>query len=78
MIAEPLLDPADHTTLTLESFAKVEVIVGAAGRPAGVTDDEVWSAAPVPDALTAETRKSYAVPFVRPVTTNDKAAEQAG
>ena len=50
--------------------------VGAPGTVRGVAD-VVVDAAPVPAALTAETRNVYAVPLVRPVTVADVTVDVA-
>jgi len=65
--AVPPLD-AGATQETVAS-AWVEVVateVGAPGTTSGVAE-AVAEAVPVPTAFTAETRKAYALPFVRPV-----------
>jgi hypothetical protein len=48
---------------------------GALGRVRGVAEVEVDEFAPLPAAFFANTRKTYDVPFVRPVTVTEVAVE---
>jgi hypothetical protein len=50
------------------AFEVAETEVGAPGVVAGVTETDAEEAVPVPLALVAATRKTYDVPFVKPVT----------
>jgi hypothetical protein len=50
-------------------------IVGAFGTVRGVEDDDVEEFALLPAAFFANTRKTYDVPFVSPVTVTEVAVE---
>jgi hypothetical protein len=67
------LDPPSEmgtpqATVTCVSPAAAMTDVGTPGAPRGVTADEDEDADPVPIAFRAETRKTYEVPFVSPMT----------
>ena len=67
-MTEPPLDDAVHDTDN-DPFPGVTArLVGAAGAERGATDAELTEYEPVPTELTAATRNTYEVPFVRPVT----------
>ena len=70
-----MLAGAVHDRLTWVSPAVVVRPVGAPAVVIGVDNDELDEYELVPMALTAATRKMYAVPFVRPVTVADVAVD---
>src|SRR6478735_12394125 len=76
VMGEPPLAPAVHRTVA-EALPGVAVpIVGAAGA-VGATGVAVPDAAgPVPNWFTADSRKVYCVPLVRPVTTREVAVRE--
>jgi hypothetical protein len=63
----PVLVGADHVSETAPSLGVAAKAVGATGTDAGVAEVKL-EVAPTPPAFRAETRNTYAVPFVRPVT----------
>jgi len=68
MAAPPVLVGAVQLTVA-EALPSLAVTpVGAEGGPAGVTATEALEALPLPDAFVAVTVKVYAVPLVRPDT----------
>jgi hypothetical protein len=71
---DPLLPPAVHDNATCVLPATPATPVAAAGVVYGVTDAESADTGPVPAALVAETRNTYAVPLVSPVTVADAVA----
>jgi hypothetical protein len=64
--ADPLSTAGNHTSVCWPLPGVAEVIVGAPGRPAGLTVFATVNA-PVPAADTAATENEYAVPVVNPV-----------
>ena len=68
MIDEPpVLIGADQVSEIAPSLGVAAKAVGATGTDAGVAEVKL-EVAPTPLAFRAETRNTYAVPFVRPVT----------
>ena len=67
--------PAAKATEREPSAGVIVEMVGAPGTPKGVTWLDGSDDAPLPTALTAVTRKMYAVPSVRPVTVAEVAVE---
>jgi hypothetical protein len=72
---DPPVPPAVHDNATCVLPPTPLTAVGAPGVVYGVTDAESADAGPVPAALTAETRNTYAVPLVSPVTVADAVAD---
>ena len=69
VIAEPpVLDGADHETVTEESPNTPDTPLGAPGTVAGTTDADAEEAEPVPALFVAVTENVYEVPLVRPIT----------
>ena len=79
MIAEPPLEAGafqDSETDRLPGAPATAVgASGTVGPADGVTAAEAVESGPVPAAFVAATVKVYAVPFVRPVTVREVAAE---
>jgi hypothetical protein len=70
--APPLVPGGPKLTVAVELLAVAETGVGAPGTVTlvGVTAFDAADAGPVPAELVAVTVKVYAVPLVRPATTN--------
>ena len=73
--APPSEAGADHDTVTWPSPDTVEVIAGAPGTVAGVTESEAAELAPMPIVFVAATVNVYGVPLLRPVTAHDVVAD---
>ena len=71
--AEPPLDAGavNATVADVDPAAATAPMVGAPGTVAGVTGAEAADAAEVPPAFVAVAVNVYAVPLVRPVTSQD-------
>mgnify|MGYP001369613481 CR=1 FL=1 len=67
----PSSSGAVHDTTAPEFSGLATTDVDAPGVVYGVTDAEFADSTPVPAALIAETRNTYAVPLVSPVTVAD-------
>ena len=63
----PVLVGADHVSEIAPSLGVATNVAGATGTDAGVAEVKL-DVAPTPPAFRAETRNTYAVPFVSPVT----------
>ena len=75
MIADPPFDAgAVHTNEICVLPSVTCTPVGASGTVRGVEADDDDEYVPVPTVFTAATRKTYCVPFVRPVTVYDVVA----
>lgn len=73
--APPSEAGADQDTVTCPSPAETDVIAGAPGTVAGITESEVAEVAPTPIAFVAVTVNVYGVPLLRPVTAHDIVAD---
>jgi hypothetical protein len=63
----PVLVGADQVSEIAPSLGVATNVAGATGADAGVAEVKL-DVAPTPPAFRAETRNTYAVPFVRPLT----------
>jgi hypothetical protein len=75
IVLPPLLAGCVQLTATRALPVTPATAVGASGVVKGVNAAETTEYDPVPPALTAATRKVYAVPFVNPVTVHDAVEE---
>ena len=74
VIVAPPLEPGcvKATVAVVDPVAVAVPIVGAPATVRGVTAAETIEVAPVPAALVALTRNVYDVPFVKPVTVQER------